>query len=106
MKFFQRRLERDEVGQREGDHEAQDGRGRRVADRAQELRVVLADGVRVVRERPREDVAGLRVAGLQRDVELVHQRDREEHDQPRQPRSKEQPGEELAAALERQPQQS
>ena len=96
------RLERDEVRQRERDHEAQDRRRRGIADRAQEVLAVLADDVRVGRERPVEDVAGLRIAGLQRHVELVDQRDREEDDQPQQTGPQEEPGHELPAPVQRQ----
>ena len=96
-------LEGGEVREREADDQAQHGRRRGVADRADELDVVVLDRVRVGAEGPVERVAGLRVARLQRHVDLVDQREREEHDQPQQPRPEEQPGKELAAPAQRQP---
>ena len=96
-------LERREVGEREADDQAQHGRRRGVADRADELDVVVLDRLRVGAEGPVERVAGLGVARLQRHVDLVDQRDREEHDQPQQPRPEEEPGQQLAAPAQRQP---
>ena len=75
-------LEGDEVRQRERDDQAQHGRRRRVAERALQLARVVRDRVRV--DGPVERLAEprVRVAGLQRDPQLVDDRDGEEHDEP------------------------
>jgi hypothetical protein len=97
-------LERDEVRQREPDHQAQHGGDAGVEDRAPELRVVGGDRVPVVVHRPLQRVAVLGIAGHQRHAGLVDQRVGEEDQQPEQAGAQEQPGQQPPARRQREPQ--
>ncbi len=76
--------ERDQIGQRIAQHQAQDRGGGRVEHRAQELRPVLAQRVPVGREVPGDLVALLQGARLHGRGGLVDHRQREEDEQPEQ----------------------
>ncbi len=96
------RLERHEVGEREGDDQAQHRRRARVDQRAHELIDVLRHGVGVDAPVPRLREAVVRVARLQRHPELGDDRDRVEERQPDQARRDEQDRQQGTAAAQRQ----
>ncbi len=82
--------EGDHVRERVADQQREDRRQPGVLERAQQLLGVVRDRVRVVRELPVEDVAGVERAGLQRLERHVAERQREEDRQPAQPRQQQQ----------------
>src|SRR4030095_14757849 len=91
-------VERDPVGHRVGQDQAERGHDQGEDDRADELGGVELPGPGVVRPLPGEPEAGLDVAALQRQREHHQQRQREEDGQPQSARQPDQVGGEPGAA--------